>query len=156
MKELNCITLVKALEENAARLADISRRAFNSDVDCGAPTKEGGPPGYDSPDAQVRFMHNCDYYEIRFATTLVGAMMAIKRQERTYECCGLFVDPDFHNRGIATKAFELLWGLYPDVELWTVGTPGWNRRTNHFYPKLGFVKVGTDGTDGVIFEKRIG
>jgi GNAT superfamily N-acetyltransferase len=155
MKELNRVRLVKAREENAGRLADISRRAFNSDVDCGAPA-EGGPPGYDSPAAQASFMRSCDYYEIHYDETLVGAVMVLKQQDRQYECCGLFVDPTYHDRGIATGAFELLWEAYPDAKLWTVGTPAWNERTNHFYSRLGFVKVGTDGADGVIFEKRMG
>jgi GNAT superfamily N-acetyltransferase len=154
MRELNRIELVKAREESAARLADISRRAFNSDVDCGAPAAEGGPPGYDSPAAQVRFMRSCDYYEIHCDADLVGAVMVLKQRDRAYECCGLFIDPDYHNRGIATRAFDLLWELYADAKLWTVGTPAWNERTNHFYPKLGFAKVRTDGKDGVIFEKR--
>jgi hypothetical protein len=41
------------------------------------------------------------------------------------------------------------------------GPPGyksdecWNRRTRHFYKKVGFVEVGTDGRGGILFEKRI-
>ena len=81
--------------------------------------------------------------------------MVLPKGDRQYECCGLFVDPDYHNRGVATRAFELVWAIYPDAELWMVGTPAWNTRTNYFYQKLGFVKVGTDGEDGVVFEKRM-
>jgi hypothetical protein len=36
---------------------------------------------------------------------------------------------------------------------WTLGTPAWNRRTRHFYKKVGFVEVGKDGHDGILFEK---
>ena len=79
--------------------------------------------------------------------------MVIKSKDRYYECCGLFVDPEYHNRGIATQAFDQLWDEYPDAERWKVGTPAWNTRTNHFYQKLGFFKVGTDGPDGVVYEK---
>ncbi len=42
------VTLAKAKARDADALADISERAFNSDVDCGAPGP-GGPPGYDQP-----------------------------------------------------------------------------------------------------------
>jgi len=43
--------------------------------------------------------------------------------------------------------------MYPLAKVWRVGTPAWNVRTRHFYEKLGFVKVGTDGRDGVIYQK---
>ncbi len=152
MEQLNGVRLVKARQEDAARMADISKRAFHSDVHCGSPG-EGGPPGYDSPEAQARYMRGCDYYGIFFGDVIVGALMAIKREGRCYECCGLFVDPEYHNQGIATRAFDLLWEKYPDAECWRVGTPVWNTRTNHFYPKLGFFKVGTDGPEGVVYEK---
>jgi hypothetical protein len=38
---------------------------------------------------------------------------------------------------------------------WTLGTPAWNRRTRHFYKKVGFVEVGEDGHGGILFERRI-
>ena len=37
----------------------------------------------------------------------------------------------------------------------TLGTPAWNRRTRHFYKKVGFVKIGEDGHGGVLFERKI-
>jgi GNAT superfamily N-acetyltransferase len=155
MEQLQAISLIKASEEDAEELADISRRAFHTDVDCGSPWGESGPPGYDSPQAQARLMRECDYYKIVGGGAIVGAIMAIRRGDRHYECCGLFVDPQVHNRGIATAAFDLIWEMVPDAKRWTVGTPAWNTRTNHFYRKLGFVKVGEDGPDGVIYEKMM-
>ncbi|MCP4543375.1 MAG: GNAT family N-acetyltransferase [Chloroflexi bacterium] len=152
MQNANGVRLEKARKENAERLADISKRAFHTDVHCGSPGK-GGPPGYDSPQAQARFMRGCDYYEILLGDVIVGALMAIKRKDRYYECCGLFVDPEYHNQGIATRAFDQLWDKYPDAERWKVGTPVWNTRTNYFYQKLGFYKIGTDGPDGIVYEK---
>jgi GNAT superfamily N-acetyltransferase len=149
------IKLEKAREENAEKLADISKRAFHTDVHVGSPWGESGPPGYDSPEAQVRFMNGCDYYEIRYGDALVGAIMVLRKKTAHYECCGLFVDPEYHNRGIATRAFELIWAMYPEAKGWTVGTPAWNERTNYFYQKLGFVKTGTDGPDGIVYERRV-
>jgi GNAT superfamily N-acetyltransferase len=137
---LESVRIVEASEENAERLADVSERAFHTDIECGSPEK-GGPPGYNSPEAQVSFMRGCDYYEIYYCDELVGALMVLRKEDQQYECCGLFVDPEYHNRGIATRAFELVWPRYPDARLWTVETPAWNTRTNHFYSKVGFVKV---------------
>jgi GNAT superfamily N-acetyltransferase len=98
-------------------------------------------------------MGGCDYYKILCGDRILGAIMVLEKEGQCYECCGLFVDPEYHNRGIATRAFDLIWLKYPDAERWIVGTPAWNHRTRHFYQKLGFVKVGTDGPDGVVYEK---
>jgi GNAT superfamily N-acetyltransferase len=150
------VRLAKARAQDAERLADISKRAFHTDVDCGSPWETpGGPPGYDSAVAQARFMQQCDYYKILIDDVIVGAIMAKRRSPRQYECTGLFVDPDYHNQGIATETFDLLWDEYPLAKRWTVGTPAWNVRTRHFYEKLGFVQIGTDSRDGVIFEKTM-
>jgi replication factor A1 len=62
-------------------------------------------------------------------------------------------------KGIATKVFELIWEKYPAADLWVVGTPEWNVRTNPFYESLGFVQIGTTHDyptwTGIYFEKRI-
>ena len=155
MAQLEAVQLVKAREEDAAGLADISKRAFHTDVHCGSPWGASGPPGYDSPEAQLRFMRGCDYYAILVGGVMAGAIMVLEKEDRHCECCGLFVDPEYHNRGIAARAFDLIWAIYPDVQRWTVGTPAWNTRTNHFYQKLGFVRIGEDGPDGVIYEKVV-
>ncbi len=31
----------------------------------------------------------------------------------------------------------------------------WNRRTRHFYQKVGFAEVGEDGHRGILFERQI-
>ena len=148
------VKLAKSRPQDAEKLADISKRAYHTDIDCGSPySKPGGPPGYDSPLAQRRYMLACEYYKILYGGQMVGAVMVKRRAPRVYECTGLFVDPDLHNRGIATQAFELLWEMYPLAKCWRVGTPLWNVRTRYFYEKLGFVLVGTDGRDGALYER---
>jgi RimJ/RimL family protein N-acetyltransferase len=152
--EEKAIRLVKARTQNAEKLADISKRAFHTDRDCGSPyDTPGGPPGYDSPRAHTRFMRECDYYEIWRGKELVGAVMAICRAPRQYECTGLFVEPEVHNQGIATRAFDLLWQEYPLAKRWTARTPEWNTRTRHLYEKLGFVLVGKERREGVVYER---
>jgi replication factor A1 len=137
------VTLELAKEEDAETLADISKRAFHSDFEVGAPNREGGPPGYDSPEFQVKiFMKWLDYHKILLNGKIVGGLTVEKKRPCHYECQRIFVDPDYHNQGIATKTFEIAWKIYPDAKIWTLGTPEWNVRTKHFYEKLGFVQVG--------------
>jgi GNAT superfamily N-acetyltransferase len=148
------IQFARAWPEDAARLADVSERAFHSDVNCGAPGI-GGPPGYKSAEWQRRMMRLAKYYKILVDGRIVGGFIVFPKEPRCYELGRIFVDPDFQNQGLGTQAFEFLWREYPLAKKWTLGTPSWNRRTRHFYRKVGFVEIGTDGHDGILLERRI-
>jgi GNAT superfamily N-acetyltransferase len=148
------IQFKKARSGDADALAKASERAFHSDIHCGAPAL-GGPPGYNSPAWQARMMRLGDYYKIVVKGQVVGGVIVFRKRVREYELGRIFVDPDFQNRGIGTQAVEFLWQEYPLAKRWTLGTPAWNRRTRHFYSKVGFVEVGEDGRGGILFERRI-
>ncbi len=137
------VSIESAEKEDAMTLAEICKRAFESDHAFGAPGS-GGPPGYDSPEAQVSFMRFLDYYKILLDDKIVGGIMAGSAGEGHKVMERIFVDPEFHRQGIGTRAFQLLWELYPLVNVWTLGTPEWNVRTKNFYEKLGFIQVGWD------------
>ena len=137
------VSVVEAVEEDTEIFAEISKRAFDTDVDVGAPGP-GGPPGYDSPEFHMRIREFLDCYKILLDGATVGGVFVGKVNEEHLVLERIFVDPDLHNRGIATRATELVWELYPGGRLWTLGTPEWNVRTTHFYEKLGFVQVGWD------------
>jgi len=142
------VRLERAVSEDAETLAEISKRAFHSDINVGAPkgendtSGEGGPPGYDSPEFQARMMKVCHYYKAIFGGRIVGGLITSRRRPSHYELERIFVDPEYHNRGIATRAFEQVFAMYPDAKIWTLGTPEWNVKTKHFYEKLGFVQMG--------------
>jgi GNAT superfamily N-acetyltransferase len=137
------VRIEPAGKEDAAILADICKRAFNTDAEYGAPG-EGGPPGYDSPEAQTRFMKFLDYYKILFDEKIVGGLMVGSAGKEHMVLERIFVDPDLFRKGIGTASCNLLWEMYPDAKLWTLGTPEWNVRTKEFYENLGFVQVGWD------------
>jgi GNAT superfamily N-acetyltransferase len=143
----------KATPEDAKALALASQRAFDNDINYGAPGM-GGPPGYKSDRWQLRMMTAGDYYRILANDHIIGGFVVRQRGYQTYEVVRIFVHPDYQNQGIGTQAFDFLWQLYPDVQLWRLGTPAWNYRTRHFYQKVGFVEVGKEGQDGILFEKR--
>jgi GNAT superfamily N-acetyltransferase len=143
-----------ARPSDADALARASERAFHSDIRCGAPGI-GGPPGYDSAEWQRRTMRLAQYYKILSDDQIVGGIIVFRKGTRQYELGRIFVDPEFQNRGIGAQAFEFLWEEFPLAKKWTLGTPAWNRRTRHFYQKVGFVEVGPEGTDGIRFERLI-
>ena len=137
------VRVVEATEEDAETFAEISKRAFDTDVEVGAPGP-GGPPGYDSPEFHVRVREFLDCYRILLDDDVVGGVFVGRVNEGHLVLERIFVDPDLHNRGIATRATELVWELYPEGRLWTLGTPEWNVRTKRFYERLGFTQVGWD------------
>ena len=96
-----------------------------------------------------------DYYKILADGRIIGGLVLLLKGYRYYELTRIFIHPDFQNQGIGTRAFEFIWSEYPDVERWTLDTPTWNRRTRHFYRKVGFEEVGQDRRGTVLFERNV-
>ena len=86
---------------------------------------------------------------------IIGGVIVFRKAPREYYLGRIFIDPDYQNRGLGTQVMGLLWKTYPLAKRWTLGTPAWNKRTRHFYAKVGFQEIGTEGHDGILFERRI-
>jgi RimJ/RimL family protein N-acetyltransferase len=150
----------KARPSDAEALALASKLAFHEDVNYGAPGPPGGPPGYDSAAWQKRMMGIGQYYTILASepgagSQIIGGMIVFRKATREYELGRIFLAPEYQNQGIGTQAFDYLWQTYPLAKRWTLGTPKWNRRTRHFYAKVGFTEIGEDAHGGVLFERKI-
>ena len=146
----------KARPSDAKTLAGASERAFHGDVNYGAPPgPPGGPPGYNSAAWQTRMMRFGDYYTILGDGQIIGGIIVFRKGTREYELGRIYIEPELQNQGIGTQAFQFLWQTYPLAKRWTLGTPKWNRRTRHFYAKVGFREIGEDSHGGVLFERRI-
>jgi len=146
------IQFKKARVADAQTLALISGRAFDHDVHYGAPGP-GGPPGYKSDQWQRKMMRLGDYYKILDDDQIIGGFIIFRKAPREYELGRIFIEPDYQNRGLGSQAFAFIWAEYPLAKRWTLGTPAWNRRNRHFYQKVGFVEIGMDGPDGILFER---
>jgi len=140
---MSLVTIELAEPEDAERLADISKRAFDSDKDVGAPG-EGGPPGYDSPEHQRRMIEGTsgDYLKILYDGKIVGGTTTYKISDTHFEIFNVFIDPEYHRRGIGKKSFERIMDKYPQAKRWTLDTPDWNTRTKSYYEYLGFRQYG--------------
>jgi len=154
------ITVRRAEVEDAAILTETCRRAFDSDLEVGAPGP-GGPPGYDSVDWNSHRITNryLQYYKILKGGDIVGGFIVGDRGPGYQVCERIWVNPAYMRKGIGEKAFQLIWERYSSVDLWALGTPEWNLRTNPFYRKLGFVQIGTTHEysqwSGNYYERRI-
>ena len=128
-----------ATREDAKILAEISKRAFDYDVNYGAKGK-GGPPGYDSPEFQAKMIEATvtAYYKILSDDTIIGGFWVRTNRGGRYALDRIFIEPEFQNQGIGTKAFEFIFEEFPEAKTWVLDTPAWNQRTRHFYEKIGF------------------
>jgi GNAT superfamily N-acetyltransferase len=153
------ITVTKAQVEDAGILTETCKRAFDSDSEFGAPGP-GGPPGYDSVEWNSSRIQNryLQYYKILEGDSTVGGFIAGDRGPGYQVCEKIWVDPNYMRKGIGQKTFQLIWELYPSADLWALGTPKWNTRTNPFYKKVGFIQIGTTHEyptwSGNYYEKR--
>jgi replication factor A1 len=154
------IAIRKAEPEDVQALTATCKRAFDSDSGFGAPGP-GGPPGYDSASWNVQRIQNryLQYYKILQDGGIVGGFIVGDRGPGYQVCERVWVDPDQMRKGIGSKTFEEIWKHYPSADLWTLGTPEWNTRTNPFYQKIGFAQIGTTHDYptwvGVYYERRI-
>ncbi|NHJ00731.1 MAG: GNAT family N-acetyltransferase [Candidatus Heimdallarchaeota archaeon] len=82
-----------------------------------------------------------DYLKILYQNQIIGGLLFNSRKKGRFILKRIFIDPEYHNKGIATQLMPLLFHQYPET-VWTLDTPVWNARTCQFYEKLGFVHIG--------------
>jgi ribosomal protein S18 acetylase RimI-like enzyme len=150
---LENIEIERADKRDAQELAEISKRAFHTDIMCGG-QGEGGPPGFDSPEWQAWMIGQALYYKILSEGKMIGGAVVLPKGEGRYYLGRIFIDPQCHRRGMGSQAMERIFREFPEARSWTLETPPWNNRTAAFYTKLGFKVVGRTADD-VFFEKVV-
>jgi len=155
------VGIERATIEDAERLTEIQTRTFEDDNKLKPPgCNMEGPPGYDSVEWNAGWIEKTPYYKILLDDQIVGGVIVFELGEKRYELGRIYVDPGFQNREIGQRAVGLMFEAFPEAEKWTVGTPGWAIRNQHFYEKMGFVKVRETEVDpdlgwsGVEYEKE--
>ncbi len=154
------IGLVKAGPDDAPALVEVQTRTFDDDARRFGGRPSGGPPGYDSLDWQLWAMRKAIYYKIVDGERIVGGLILFDMRRRHFNLGRIFIDPDYQDRGIGTRAILLAEQAHPHVNRWSLDTPDWATRNHHFYEKLGYVKVGEEAIAGEpfalwLYEKRI-
>ncbi|NTU78884.1 MAG: GNAT family N-acetyltransferase [Chloroflexales bacterium] len=152
------VTFEPATAADAEALVQIQIAAFHHDSVLYPEVAPGGPPGYDSAE-QMRTniaQHAC--YKIVHGGRAIGVMVVFDHGEAHTHLDVIAIDPAYHNRGFGTLAMHFLEQAHPAAR-YTLDTPGWALRNQHFYEQLGYVKVGeTTYPDMTLFayEKRRG
>jgi RimJ/RimL family protein N-acetyltransferase len=152
------IAIEAAAADDAGVLTEISRRAFDHDINYGAPCP-GGPPGYDSADWQRGAMRQGRYFKVLEQGRIVGGFVLFPLPDGSVEFGRAFIEPEFQNQGIGGELLAFAEGVFPEAERFVLDTPEWNLRTRHFYEKAGYEKIGEVETDAgfplIQYEKRI-
>ncbi len=153
------ISFKLARPADAEALTEVQTHTFDDDSRQHGQGERGGPPGYDSVGWQRRIMKQGSYYKILDDDRIIGGIIVFKIGESCYNLGRIYLAPEYQNRGIGAQALAFIEQAIP-ARRWTLDTPSWAIRNQHFYEKYGYVKVGEEkipGVDftGVLYEKMM-
>ena len=141
----------KAGTSDALLLNAISRLAFDSDTEVGAPSA-GGPPGYMSLKYHMKMAKSGHLFKLTENGLILGGAILFRRGG-TLNIGRIFIDPQHFRKGYGILMMQEIEALFPDVKVFVLDTPVWNTRTNAFYTRLGYSEVKRDG-DFVYYSKN--
>ena len=145
------LQFMKAGTSDALVLNAISRLAFDSDTEVGAPSA-GGPPGYMSLKYHMKMAKSGHLFKLTENGLILGGAILF-RQGDTLNIGRIFIDPQHFRKGYGILMMQEIEELFPDVKVFVLDTPVWNTRTNAFYTKLGYSEVKRD-CDFVYYSKN--
>jgi GNAT superfamily N-acetyltransferase len=151
------VTFERATPADAEALVAAQIAAFHDDTRLYG-VELGGPPGYDSVEVMLKKIAEAECYKIVCDGETIGGIILFDEGEGHMHLDVLDIHPDYHNRGIGTQAMQFIEHAYPAATRWTLDTPLYATRNQHFYEKFGYVKVVENDYDGFIliaYEKRM-
>ena len=135
--------LIKAKTSDALVINGISKRAFDSDIAVGAPSK-AGPPGYMSVNFHIKMAKANHLYKLTVDGLIVGGAILFADGLKL-NIGRIFVDPEHFRKGYGIFIMQEIERIFSDAKEIFLDTPVWNTRTNAFYPKLGYNEYKKDG-----------
>jgi GNAT superfamily N-acetyltransferase len=154
------ISFERATPADAEALRDVQVASFHSDAHTYPGVGLTGPQGYDQVESVLEQIREDAYSKIVADGRIIGGMIVSHIEPGHYHLDRIFIDPAYHNLGIGTRAMQFIEREYP-AALWTLNTPTFARRNQHFYEKSGYVRVGEfpepDHADITLieYEKRV-
>lgn len=152
------VSFERAAPDDVEALVQAQIRAFHYDSVLYPGVVEGGPPGYDSVEATFKKMTENEFYKIVVDGQIVGGIILFEREPGHFHLDVLNIVPEYQNYGIGTQAIKFIEEAHPATK-WTLDTPAYAIRNQHFYEKFGYVKVGEkyEADDFLLFayEKRV-
>jgi GNAT superfamily N-acetyltransferase len=152
------VVIEPATPSDAEALVAVQVAAFHDDARLYPGVALGGPPGYDSVDQMLATISSTNCFKISEGDSLIGGIIVDDAGGGRFHLDVLFVDPAWHNRGVGTSAMRFIEDLF-QASIWTLDTPSYAIRNQHFYERLGYVSSGESDTVGhavtlIRYEKR--
>lgn len=142
--------LQKSKDSDVEELTRISTKAFDTDALVGG-SENDGPPGYNSKEWHMKMIEENHLYTYLIdENTIIGGAVLFGKEELYVG--RIFIDPQFFSQGYGISLMSAIEKMF-DSKTIKLDTPLWNKRTNQFYKKCGFVEIGRDG-ENVYFEKE--
>ena len=136
--------LVNAELKDIERIAAISKRAFETDIEVGGAMGDY-PPEYDSVLWHEQMRNEGHLLRAVVDGEIVGgAILFLDKDVETLYIGRIFIDPVHHRKGYGLSLMKLVEAYYPGIRKIQLDTPLWNVRTNAFYRKLGYREVNRD------------
>jgi ribosomal protein S18 acetylase RimI-like enzyme len=151
------IDFEKATPGDAEDLAKVQIAAFHDDARLYPGVEIGGPPGYDSVEAMLATIARGECHKVSLDDEIIGAITVVDQGEGHFHLDVLAIDPAHHNMGVGTQAMGFIERAFP-ATIWTLETPTFATRDQHFYEKLGYVRVGervSPDITSIQYEKRL-
>ena len=146
------LQFMKAGTSDALVLNTISKHAFDSDVEAGAPSA-GGPPGYMSLKYHMKMAKSGHLFKLTEDGLIIGGAILFPNGDKL-NIGRIFISPEHFRKGYGTYMMKEIEALFPDVQAFTLDTPVWNIRTNQFYTKLGYTEIRRD-QEFVCYQKDV-
>ena len=140
---MESVQLLKASTSDALILNCISKQAFDSDAEVGAPSA-GGPPGYMSLKFHMKMARSNHLYKLVDNGLIVGGAILFPDGD-TLNISRIFVSPEHFRKGYGIFMMREIEAMFPEAKTFTLDTPVWNARTQAFYTKLGYAEVRRSG-----------
>ena len=137
------LMFTRAGTADALVLNCISKQAFDSDIEVGAPST-GGPPGYMSLKYHMKMARMKCLYKLTDNGLIVGGAILFPDGD-TLNIARIFVSPEHFRKGYGIYMMQEIEAMFPEVRTFTLDTPVWNTRTNSFYTRLGYTETGRSG-----------
>jgi ribosomal protein S18 acetylase RimI-like enzyme len=151
------VTFERAAPADAEALVRVQMAAFHDDARLYPGIEMGGPPGYDSVEVALEKIKQDIFYKIVADGQIIGTVIVMDKGAGHFHLDVICVDPAYHGRGIGAQAMQFIEAVCPAAK-WSLHTPGYALRNQHFYEKLGYVKMGAEDHDGFIlfaYEKHV-
>lgn len=143
------ITITRASRAEAEALVAVQIAAFHHDAVLYPGVEADGPPGYDSVPHMLGAIEEAICYTIADGGRPIGVIILVDDGDDHVHLDVIAIEPAYHSRGVGTRAMRFIEAAHPATR-WTLHTPSYALRNQHFYEKLGFVKTGEEAADTIL------